>query len=88
MAMSNETIQGAIDLGETIRAHCNTCQHHAVLDLIALRDRLGPDHGALHRDLAPLLRCSACGGKSIALTMTPGSNEYGGNPYTKAKDGR
>lgn len=86
--MTNETIQDAIDLGETIRANCNTCQHHAVLDLIALRSRLGPDHGALHRDLAPLLRCSACGGKSISLTMTPGSREYGGNPYTKAKGGR
>lgn len=88
MTMSNETIQGAIDLGETIRADCNECRHHAVLDLLALRDRLGPEHGALHRDLVPLLRCSACGGKNISLTMLPGSPEYGGNAYTKAKDGR
>lgn len=49
-----ETIQTFIDSGDTYRAYCqNTkCGHHQVLDMIALRDRLGPDHGAFRDDLA------------------------------------
>lgn len=86
--MSNDTIQGAIDLRESIRATCNDCGHNAMLDLLALRAKLGPNHGALHKDLVPLLVCSECGGKRSSLTMIPGSIEYGGNPYTKAKRGR
>lgn len=86
--MDNSTLQGAIDMGQRTRATCNRCGHHSLLDLLALRDKLGPDHGALHKDLVPLLRCSKCGGKNIGLTAIPGSREYGGNPYTKAKDGR
>lgn len=66
---TNSTIQGSIDLGMTITAWCHNsaCAHHAKLDLLALRDKLGPDHGALHDDLVPLLRCSKCGGKKLGL---------------------
>jgi hypothetical protein len=35
--------------------------------MLALRDRLGSDHGALHNDLLPKLRGKACGGKNISL---------------------
>lgn len=86
--MDNSTLQGAIDLGMGIRANCRDCGHNALLDLLALRDKLGPDHGALHKDLAPLLVCKECRGKNIGMTAIPGTREYGGNPYTKAKDGR
>ncbi|MDQ0349714.1 hypothetical protein J2S76_004165 [Ancylobacter vacuolatus] len=47
------------------------CRHHRELDLPALAARLGPDHGALHADLVPRLRCAECGSKRIALTMLP-----------------
>lgn len=68
-----ETIQTFIDSGDTYRAYCqNTkCGHHQVLDMIALRDRLGPDHGAFRDDLAHKLKCSKCGGKQIGLIRSP-----------------
>ncbi|MFA7604884.1 MAG: hypothetical protein WCY29_17960 [Novosphingobium sp.] len=81
------TIQGAIDRGESIRAYCNACHHHALLDLIALRDKYGPDFSMSRKNLAPRLRCTACKGTNISLICTPGTPEYGGNPYTKAKGG-
>ena len=67
---SNATIQGTIDLQHGITACCNSCRRYQKLDLIALRDRLGPDHGALHHDLVPLLKCQSCGGRDISLLVT------------------
>lgn len=87
MVMSNETLQGAIDMGQGIQATCNACDHQAVLDLVALRDRLGPEHGALHNDLVPLLVCSACGRRNASLTLIPAQLNAGGNSYSKAKGG-
>jgi len=86
----NSTIQGMIDGGYSTRAYCQNakCGHYADLDWPALRDRLGPDHGSMHDDIVPLLVCSKCGGKDIGLIMTPGTKEYGGNPYGRAKGGR
>lgn len=84
------TIQDAIDRGESIRVYCNVCQHNALLDLLALRDKFGPGFSILRKDLAPRLRCAACDPSSprnVSLICTPGTREYGGNPYTKAKDG-
>jgi hypothetical protein len=60
----------------------------AVLDLPTLRDRLGPDHGALRADLVPKLRCAKCGSRQVGIIITPGTKEYGGNPYREASDGR
>jgi hypothetical protein len=67
---SNATIQGKIDMRQGLIALCNSCRHNAKLDMLALRDRLGPDHGSMHDDLVPLLRCHACGGKDISLIVT------------------
>ncbi|APH71144.1 hypothetical protein [Aquibium oceanicum] len=67
------TLQETIDEGYTLHAACheNTCLRTRPLDLIALRDRLGPDHGTLHKDLAHKLRCSKCGSKNVGLLVSP-----------------
>lgn len=90
---SKNTIQQRIDNGDTVTAWCHNaphCNHHQVLDLAKLRDRLGPDHGAMHADLAPKLRCSVCGSKSIGLIVSPRDAKHrvdGGrkNLYARAK---
>jgi len=83
--MARKTIQDVIDEGETITAYCHAylCNNKSVLDMLALRDRFGPDHGAMHDDLVPKLRCTKCGGRKVGVICTPGSKEYGGNPYLK-----
>lgn len=65
------TIQDLIDHGTGLSIHCSTylCHNHAMLDLVALRERLGPDHGAMHDDLVPLFVCSKCGGKKLGLIL-------------------
>lgn len=76
--MRGETIQTFIDSGDKLRVYCHNsgCNRHAELDMMALRDKLGPDHGAMHEDLVPKLRCSICGGKKVGLIRTPGTKEY------------
>lgn len=65
----SETIQQFINSGDTVTAYCQNpaCGHRQVLDMLKLRDKLGPDHGSLHDDLVPKMRCSKCGGKDIGL---------------------
>ena len=76
LAGMSRTLQESIDEGLRISAWCHGrgCNHHSDLDLAALRDRLGPDHGAMHDDLAPKLRCKKCGGKAIGLIVAPSAN--------------
>lgn len=77
--MRGHTIQEFIETGDRLTAWCQDvkCRHHAVLDMAALRDRLGPDHGAMHDDLVPLLKCSKCRGKKIGLIRSPrGNGQY------------
>lgn len=78
--MKGETIQSFIDSGDRLTAWCHNsrCNHNAILDMHALRERLGPDHGAMHGDLVHKLRCAKCGGKKVGLICTPGTKEYGG----------
>lgn len=73
MRRSSGTIQGLIDGEYLLTAYCHNprCNHSAGLDLLALRDKLGPDHGSLHDDLAPLLVCSRCKGKKVGLILAP-----------------
>lgn len=95
---SNRTIQGMIDQGFHATACCHNprCAHRADLDWLLLRDKLGPDHGALHDDIAPKLKCSKCGGRKVGLILSPkGNDKLGldnahkyGNAYQRAKDGR
>ena len=66
------TIQERIDEGQRIFAHCDepTCYSPSrELDLVALKAKLGPDHGTMHDDLVPLLKCSVCGSKNVGITI-------------------
>lgn len=71
MGSSNRSLGECIALRYGIRATCLACWHHRELDLPALAARLGADHGALHADLVPKLRCAECGSNRIALTVLP-----------------
>lgn len=75
--MRGETIQTFIDSGDRLEAWCHNpaCNHHQRLDMIALREKLGPDHGSMHDDLVPLLYCSKCGGKKIGLIRQARGND-------------
>lgn len=64
---TNETLGDCLRCGEIITAHCYTCERYAELNIQALADKLGPAHGAMFNDLAPILKCSACGGKRLQL---------------------
>jgi hypothetical protein len=70
------TLQEAIDEGLRIDAWCHArgCHHHSEIDLVALAARLGPEHGSMHDDLVPKLRCTKCGGKAVGLIVSPGGN--------------
>ena len=80
MSLTNATIGDVIENGGQIRVYCHAskCNHNAILDVVKLRDKLGPDHGAMHDDLAHKLRCSKGGGKKVGLIYSPGTKEYGG----------
>jgi len=71
MATTYDTIGALIDDGYRLTATCCTCWHNKKLDLHALADTLGRSHGSMRDDLTPKLRCSACQGKNIALTLCP-----------------
>jgi len=70
-AVTLGTIAALIEHGNTLTAVCynSTCGHSGDLDLRALAERLGPDHPIQHRYLAPKLRCSRCGSRSIGLRL-------------------
>lgn len=74
------TIQNRIDRKERVFAHCqggNNCFHTQELDLEALKAKLGPDHGAMHDDLVPKLRCGKCGSKRVFITINPDTSPTG-----------
>ena len=93
MSLTNATIQDVIENGGTITVYCHKylCNHSAELDLIKLRDKLGPTHGSMHDDLAWKMRCSKCGGKKVGLIYSPGGNKHrvpGSNLYRVPTGGR
>lgn len=73
MGTTLDTIGELIDGGYKLGAFCNNpdCEHHVDLNLPALAERLGRDHGCMHSDLVPKLRCSQCGGKNISIQLRP-----------------
>jgi hypothetical protein len=72
-ASENGTIGGLIDHGYTLWASCQRpgCKHASRIDLQMLAKKLGRNHGAMHKVLAPKLKCSACGSKQLGLSATP-----------------
>jgi len=71
--MSADTIQEFIDGDYDLWVYCEgrMCTHGRRVDLKMLRDRLGPDHGVMHWDLANKFRCEKCGGKKASIRITP-----------------
>ena len=80
------TFQELIDARMTVTAFCNNpaCLHKQVLDLVKLRDRLGPDAPAMEWDITPKLRCKKCNGNDVGLVYTPNTSPTG---YGKTKGG-
>ncbi|WP_247996619.1 hypothetical protein [Brucella tritici] len=64
---TNATLRDCKRHGFSLTAYCNGCHHSKELDIDWLIEKLGPDHGALKKDLAHKLRCSACGAKKVQL---------------------
>lgn len=91
--MERETIQHFIDLGDKLTLYCHNprCGHHAQIDMLKLRDKLGPDHGCLHDDIIDKFICSKCGGKKLGFIRSPDHDAInrdrmaGRNLYAKAK---
>ena len=89
---SKNTIQQRIDNSDEVMVYCHNsahCHHKARLDLVALRARLGPDHGAMHDDLVPKLRCTKCQSKKVGIIISPRDANHrvegGRNLYAKTK---
>src|SRR5690606_26477440 len=53
--------------------------------MLTLRDRLGPDHGAVRADVVAKPRRTKRGGRQVGVLSPPGTKEYGGNPYLKRR---
>lgn len=60
-SIADNTIAGHIASHYKMWAWCVNCHHSAQLDLQALGERLGFDHGTLHHEITPKLVCSQCG---------------------------
>lgn len=69
----NGTIGAMLDHGYTLWVFCHRggCKHRSKMDLQMLAQKLGRSHSAMHNDLAPKLKCSACGSKQLGLSATP-----------------
>jgi hypothetical protein len=75
MSISLNTVGALIDNAHNLRAYCCSCRHCVKLDLEALAIQLGRDHGSMHNDLAPKLRCSECGSRDIGLILSTQETE-------------
>ena len=75
MSISLNTVGALIDNAHNLRAYCCSCCHCVKLDLEALALQLGRDHGSMHNDLVPKLRCSECGSRDIALILSTQDTE-------------
>jgi len=71
--VSSNTIAEMIADGTTVTLYCHNpkCHHRAPLDLVKLRDRLGPDQTLLIDDVRERFRCGKCGSKDIGIIKSP-----------------
>ena len=60
--MPQKTLADTLAARETLYVNCGhpKCCKSTKLDIQALIDRLGPDHGSMHQDLVGLFGCSKC----------------------------
>lgn len=75
MTIRLDTLGSLIENDHLLRAYCNACRHCVKLNLAALAAKLGHDHGSLHDQLVPKLKCSQCGSKDIALILSTEETE-------------
>ena len=71
--MNHWTVQLLIDCDIVVSARCGeeSCRRHSELNLMRLKTKLGPDASAMHKDLAPRLRCKKCGNGKVGLGYSP-----------------
>ena len=64
------SIDNWLERGETVTVWCHNsrCGHRGLLDLEALKRKLGGSHGMLIDEIKHVLKCSKCGGKEIGMT--------------------
>ncbi|TPN57583.1 hypothetical protein FJ976_02795 [Mesorhizobium sp. B1-1-9] len=60
--MPQKTLADTLADRETVYVNCGhpMCCKSTRLDIAALIDRLGPDHGSMHQDLVGLFVCADC----------------------------
>ncbi|ESY72791.1 hypothetical protein X743_14880 [Mesorhizobium sp. LNHC252B00] len=60
--MSLKTLVDTLAARENVYVNCGhpMCCKSTRLDIAALIDRLGPDHGSMHQDLVGLFVCADC----------------------------
>lgn len=68
--MSGWTVQLLIDCDIVVEARCS-CENSQPINLVAVRDQLGPDASATNNDLAPRIRCKKCGNNGVTLNYSP-----------------
>lgn len=75
-----------IDAGVRLTAYCHNprCNHRQEIDLVRIRDKVGPDFILVHDDLQYRLFCSVCDGKKIGILP---SDPRKPNLYNQAKNG-
>jgi hypothetical protein len=74
-ARNSGTLGGMIDMGFVLMVHClgRDCNRTRPVDLHALAEKYGRDHGSLRPDLVKLpWRCDRCGGRSVSFTIHHG----------------
>lgn len=53
------------------------CYGSGEVDLVALAESLGRDHGALAKDLKPHIFCERCGGNNVTFRLHPPTSSDG-----------
>ena len=81
------TLQSLIDGGMTVTTpHCQrpSCNHNQPLDLVRLKDLLGPDT-PMADDLKPRLKCVAARQSGLIYSPVENSNRPPGNPISRRR---
>ena len=88
--MSQKTLADTLAARETIYVNCGhpMCCKSTKLDVQALIDRLGSDHGSMHQDLVGLFGCSDCKAagrdrRPVFFTVIP---DYEGHQRERNRD--
>ncbi|WP_214477404.1 hypothetical protein [Mesorhizobium sp. dw_380] len=78
-----KTLADTLAAHESVYVNCGhpMCSKSIRLDIQALIDRLGPDHGSMHQDLVGLFVCPACEAagrdrRPVFFTMIPDYEAY------------